>query len=334
MNWNEKYRPQTLDDIKGQDHVISRLKKLIEQIHEQNDGDMPNLFFSGMQGTGKNCAIDCFLKDCFGSSWESNLTPLNASDDRKIDTVRTKIKDAARRSVISTYTTEDGREKDMPFNLIFMDEADALTPDAQGALRRIIEEYSHITRFVFCCNYDYKIIDPIKSRCMTFRFKRIKPEDMKEILQPIIEKERITISPEALDILCRVSGGDARKAQNILQNASLGGTEITEEIIGNVAGDFTHEINLDLILEYIATSPEDPSWGSKFDKVWEYLEHLYWDKSLDTKEIIYAVMNSVKESDIPQNIKREMIIGAAGAMYRCSVDNNIVHVMAWFSDVE
>lgn len=328
----DKYRPKTLDDIKGQDHVILRLKEQIKKIHASKDGDMPNLFFSGAAGTGKNCAIECFMTDCFGKDWNSNWTPLNASDDRRIETVRTKIKDAAKRAVISTYVTKDGREKDMPFNMIFLDEADALTPDAQGALRRIIEEYSHITRFVFSCNYSYKIIDPIISRCMVFKFKRISPSAMKEILSPIIEQENIKISDDALELLCKVCKGDARKAENMLQNCTLGtiGTQgIDRNIVNEVANQLTEKVDMDLVLNFVS------DFNKYYDDMWNYLEGLFWDKGQDTTSIIYAIVEGIKDDDnMPIVLKQKILLGAGETLYRCSLQDEILHIMNWLWSVK
>ena len=336
MNWTEKYRPQTLDDIVGQDHVIKRLKALVKDIHNGTDGDFPDLFFSGTAGTGKNCAIECFLKDCFGESWRSNLKALNASDERKIDTIRTKVKDAARRSTIMTYITPDGREKNMPFRLIFMDEADALTDEAQGALRRVIEEYSHITRFVFSCNYAYKIIDPIISRCMVFKFRRINPIDMKKILEPIIEKENVKITSEALDEICTAARGDARKGIHLLQNCKLGAEEITIDIVNEVRNNFVDKINMDLILDFIAAhSLNDNSWEKKFDDLWDYMEDLFYKKSMDTKEVINLIVKNIKDDEkMPVDLKRKLLVGAGNAMFRTSFDNDIIHIIDWFWRIE
>lgn len=316
MNWNEKYRAMTLDDIKGQEHVISRMKALIKDIHNSKDGDFPHLLLYGQAGTGKNCAVECFLRDCFGESWKNNLISLNASDERKIDTIRTKVKDAAKRARISTYKTVDGREKDIPFNIIFLDEGDALTPDAQGALRRIIEEFSHITRFIFTCNYEHKIIGPIKSRCMVFRFRRLSPYAIKQILEPIIEKEQIKINDDAFEELCKVAKGDARSGQNILQNAWLLKKQITIEMIDEISGKI-RDINLNKLLS------ED------FNELWDYIEGLFFENSMDTTEIIYSIMDKIKSTDAMIDFKRDMIYGASDALYRCSLDNSIIHIVNW-----
>jgi replication factor C small subunit len=342
MDWTEKYRPTTLDDIKGQEHVINRMKNQIKEIHAGTDGDFPNLFFSGGAGTGKNCAIYAFLKDCFGDEWDSNLTELNASDDRKIDTIRTKVKSAACKSVLSTYMTPDGREKDIPFNIIFMDEVDALTPEAQAALRRIIEEYSHITRFVFSCNYDWKIIDPIKSRCMCFKFRRIHPSAMFEVLAPILVKEKVLINPDAVDRLCVVAKGDARKAINMLHSAKLTGELTTVEIIDEISCNFKSSIKFNVINNFIVSNDMNPSPSNNegksvknkfFNELWSHLEGLYW-KGMDAREIIHAIVEVLTERYESPELNRKIISGAGEALYRCSLDNSIIHIVNWLQKVK
>jgi len=148
--WTEKYRPQTFEDVKGQDDVISRLRAFTK-------GDsMPHLLFSGPAGVGKTTCALVIAKTMYGEHWRDNVLELNASDERGIDVVRTKVKDFARTMAI----------KDVPFKIIYLDEADHLTKEAQAALRRTMEDYSSGTRFILSCNYASKIISPIQSRCV------------------------------------------------------------------------------------------------------------------------------------------------------------------------
>ena len=153
--WVERHRPQTVGDIKGQKAVVDRLKAYAES------RTFPHLLFAGPPGTGKTTAALALTMDVFGEDYRINLLEMNASDERKLESIRTKVKQFAR-TAPSPGTT---------FKVIFLDEADALTPDAQGALRRIMEQNAETCRFILSCNYSSKIIEPIQSRCAVFRFR-------------------------------------------------------------------------------------------------------------------------------------------------------------------
>lgn len=202
--WTEKYRPKNLDEVIGQRHVTERLKAYVET------KNMPHLLMTGPAGTGKTTCSLAMAREMFGDEWKGNFIELNASDERGIDVVRGKIKEFARTAPLGNAE----------FKIIFMDEADALTSDAQAALRRTMEKYSKICRFILSCNYSSKIIDPIQSRCAVFRFKPLSKDDVKGFLMRIVINENVKIDDEALDALVHVARGDMRRAVNSLQVAA------------------------------------------------------------------------------------------------------------------
>lgn len=217
--WTEKYRPKTLDDVVGQKHVTERLKSYVRA------GSMPHLLFTGPAGTGKTTCSLALAREFFGDGWKGNFMELNASDERGIDVVRGKIKEFARTAPI-------GAE----FKIIFMDEADALTSDAQAALRRTMEKYSGICRFILSCNYSSKIIGPIQSRCAVMRFKPLSVDDIREYLSKIMKSENVDIEPDALEGLVRIAHGDMRKSVNSLQVAASLDKKIDLDLIYQTAG--------------------------------------------------------------------------------------------------
>ncbi len=150
---------------------------------------------------------------------------LHNSDERGIQTIREKVKDFAR-------TRSLGK---VPFKIIFLDEADALTRDAQQALRRIMEKYSSTARFILSCNYSSKIIDPIQSRCAVFRFKPLTKSDIVEYLKRIVEGEKLKIEEGSLEAIAEIAMGDARRAVNILQAAAATKDIITKDLVYEVA---------------------------------------------------------------------------------------------------
>jgi replication factor C small subunit len=217
--WTEKYRPKDFSEVKGQKDIVKKVKAFVKQ------KNMPHLMFTGPAGVGKTTLALVIARQLFGEEYRNNLLELNASDERGIDVVRSKVKDFARTRAIG----------DVPFKIIYLDECDALTREAQQALRRTMENYTQTCRFILSCNYSSKIIDPIQSRCSVFRFKPLSKDEMFEIIGKIAESEKLKIDDKAKDAIFEVSGGDCRRAENILQATSAVTEHITDEAIFSMA---------------------------------------------------------------------------------------------------
>ena len=215
--WVEKYRPKNLDEVVGQDHIIQRLKRYIKE------GSMPNLMFTGPAGVGKTTTALILGKALLGEYWRQNFLELNASDARGIDTVRHNIKNFCRLKAVGS-----------PFRIVFLDEVDNMTKDAQHALRREMEMYTRTASFILSCNYSSKIIDPIQSRCAIFRFTPVKGHQIIKRLELIAEAEKIKVTINALESIVYFAEGDMRRAVNILQTSSSVGEEVTEENVQEV----------------------------------------------------------------------------------------------------
>ncbi|MEL9914277.1 MAG: replication factor C small subunit [Thermoplasmatales archaeon] len=218
--WIEKYRPKKLDDIVGQKIVVDRLKSYVQQ------KNLPHLLFAGPSGTGKTTAAIVLARELYGEQWRENFLELNASDDRGIKMVRETVKEYSR--IMPSNT--------LGFKILFLDEADYMTDEAQAALRRTMENLTKTTRFIISCNYSSKIIEPIQSRTAIFRFKAIPTEDMINLLSSILKNEGREFDRKALEVIGEVSYGDLRKAINMLQVAATYSQKITVNSIYEATG--------------------------------------------------------------------------------------------------
>ena len=225
--WVEKYRPHFLDDIVNQKGIIKRLKQFVKDV------SMPHLIFAGPAGTGKTTSALAMVRELYGRKMAPNSTylELNASDARGIDVIRTYIKDFAKAKP----------PIDIPFKMLILDEADNMTSAAQQALRRTMERYTKNCRMILICNYSNKIIPPIQSRCVVFRFSSLNDEDIGARLKSIAQQEGLSLSTGGINALVSVSRGDARRAINYLQSCGTISKKINEDIVFRVAGEVPSE---------------------------------------------------------------------------------------------
>ena len=218
--WTEKYRPHSLSNIVDQEEIVNRLKSFVKA---QN---VPNCIFAGPPGTGKTTAALCLAQDLYGLGYREYLMELNASDERGINVVRETVKTFARTKSIGKVS----------FKILILDEADNMTGDAQQALRRTMERYTETARFILIANYSGKIIEPIQSRCAPFRFTYLPREHAVNRIKYIAENESLTVKEDGLEAILEISGGDLRRATNILQTAATVGKPINEETVYSVVG--------------------------------------------------------------------------------------------------
>jgi len=280
--WIEKYRPERLDDIVGQDPIVERLKAYAKT------RTVPHMIFAGPAGTGKTTSAIALAKELYGAEYKQHFHELNASDERGIAIIRGKIKDYARTAPISTAS----------FKIVFLDEADSLTIDAQSALRRTMERYTHICRFIFSVNYSSKIIEPIQSRCALFRFKPIKPDDIKKYIRKIALKEKIEITPDGLETLIYISRGDLRRAINTLQISASLDKRITSEVLHEATGT----ARIDDVKNLIMTA-----FNGNFMAARNILYDLLINNGLSGEDVVKQIHSVIFDLTIPDEYKIHLI---------------------------
>jgi len=280
--WTEKYRPQKLSDVVGQRDIVERLSSYVRS------KNLPHLMFAGPAGVGKTTSALAMAKEMYGETWRNNFIELNASDERGIDVVRGKIKEFARTAPLG------GAD----FKIIFLDEADALTQDAQAALRRTMERFSRNCRFVLSCNYSSKIIEPIQSRCAIFRFRPVKAEDIKHHLKIVAKKEGVKIDDAALDAIVHVGEGDMRKSINSLQVAATIGKDVTIDVVYQATGNARPDEVVDMVNTALA---------GDFSGARAKLDEMMITYGLSGEDIIKQIHRSFYDLDIPDREKIRLI---------------------------
>lgn len=283
--WTEKYRPSEWDHIIGQKHIVERLEAFV------NAGRLPHLLFAGPPGCGKSTAALVLAHKLFGHHWRANFLETNASDERGISTIRIKIKDFARTRAVAG-----------PFKLIFLDEADALTTEAQAALRRIMETYASSCRFCLSVNYSNRIIPAIQSRCATMRFRSLAASDVTTRLAHIAEKEGLKIEDAALGAICEQAEGDMRKAINILQAAAAVSPAVTDSNVYAVAAA-ARPVEIKTMLT--------AAIAGQLPKARQLLLELLLNRGMSGEDIIRAIGREVWLLDVTDKV-RARILGLAG----------------------
>ncbi|HIH52099.1 replication factor C small subunit [Candidatus Pacearchaeota archaeon CG_4_9_14_3_um_filter_30_11] len=276
--WTEKYRPKNFDEVVGQDGIIKRIKALTNSLN------IPHLLFAGPAGTGKSTLALIVVKELFGENWRENYLELNASDERGINIVREKVKNFARTKSLGNVS----------FKVIFLDEADALTPEAQQALRRTMENYAQTCRFIMSCNYSSKLIDPIQSRCSSFRFKLLEKKDVKKVLERISKEEKIEIDDDAIEAIYEGSDGDCRRSVNFLQSTAAVSPKISKNLVKTIISEIKPK-DVRVVLDY--------ALSGDFENAREKLLNLMLKESLSGQDIIKSMQKEIWNLSIEPEIK-------------------------------
>jgi replication factor C subunit 3/5 len=288
LPWVEKYRPETLDDLVSHKEIIRTINKLI------NDNQLPHLLLYGPPGTGKTSTILAAAKQIYSpQQYKSLVLELNASDDRGIGIVRDEIISFAQNKVLHVDTNAK-----VHFKLIILDEADAMTKDAQNALRRVIEKYTENVRFCIICNYLSKIIPALQSRCTRFRFAPLSQDQVMPRLQYVIEAEKLNVTESGKKALFDLSSGDMRRVLNVLQSTALAFDIVDDNNVYACVGQpQPQEINkiLRVLLD-----------GS-FDTAYQSLNAIRLNQGVALTDVIENLLDHVMKLDLDEEIMCPLI---------------------------
>ena len=306
--WVEKYRPRKLADVIGQKYIVERLSAYVKT------RSMPHMLFAGPAGSGKTTCAIALARELYGEQWRDSLIELNASDERGIEVVRGKIKDFARAASLGTAD----------FKIIFLDEADSLTGDAQAALRRTMERYTQTCRFILSCNYSSKIIEPIQSRCAVFRFRPLSMTDVETYLKRIASAEKVDITNDGLGAISELALGDLRKATNILQVAASMGRRVDQDAVF----ESTESIRPSEIQDLLTTA-----LNGSFLAARSRLDDLIARHGLSGEDIIAGIHRAVLDLPVSEEAKVRLVdrVGEAefrmvsGASERIQLESLLAH---------
>ncbi len=280
--WVERYRPKTLNEVVGQVEIVRRLKGYVKK------GLVPHMLFAGPAGTGKTTCAIAIARELFGDNWQASFQELNASDERGIQTVRTKIKDFARTAPLG----------DAPFKIIFLDESDSLTSDAQAALRRTMERYSSTCRFVLSCNYSSKIIEPIQSRTSVFRFRPLLRDEMTQSLKRVAREEGLDLKDDGIEAMVYLARGDMRKAINTLQVAATVSKIIDADAVYKSGSSASPEMVSDMITKAIE---------GDFEGARKALDRLLLEYGLSGEDVIRSMHREIFKLNIGDDFKVNLV---------------------------
>jgi len=286
--WVEKYRPSKLNNIHGNEDIIDIFHGMVKS------KELVNTIISGSAGVGKTSTIISLAKEYYGIAYTDYILELNASDDRVVDVVRGKIAMFSKKKIKLPIGCK--------YKLIILDEMDNMIPDAQQALRVIMESYSDSTKFMIMCNNIQKIIEPIQSRCLIFQYEKISDKDILSMIMKIVIKEKVEYTMEGLKLIVNTCDGDLRDALNNLQSTSYGFNKITKDTVSKVCS-IPHSEYIKEILDTII----DKSYIDTLDKINNLLE-----KGYSIQDIIEILIKIIISSKRLEDFKKGEVVRLLG----------------------
>jgi len=295
--WAEKYRPHTLSEVIDQKHAVERIKAFVAA------RNVPHMLFAGPAGVGKTTVALAIAHDLYGKDVHGNVLELNASNERGIDIIRNKVKDFARTRTVSG----------IGYRLIILDEADALTGEAQQALRRTMETYAAVSRFILICNWSSKIIEPLQSRSVVFRFHTLGKEDQLKFLERMEKAEKLSMDSAAKDAIIYLAEGDLRKVANIAQSAASAKRKITEDLVYDIASR-AKPVDVKVMMEL--------ALAGKFVDARKKLQDMLLMQGLSGEDVVREMHRQLDDVKADERTKAELVAKVGEYEYRISQGGN------------
>ncbi|GAU87590.1 hypothetical protein RvY_00415 [Ramazzottius varieornatus] len=294
LPWVERYRPTSMNELISHDNILATLQRFLVEDR------LPHLLFYGPPGTGKTSTILSIVKQLYTPKEIPSLVlELNASDDRGIDIVRNEIVNfVSARNVFSNK-----------IKLVILDEADAMTKDAQNALRRVIEKYTNYCRFCLVCNYLSKIIPAIQSRCTRFRFAPLTIEQMRPRLEEVLGQERAEWDESGMDAALILAKGDMRKALNLLQCTLMAYNKISGDAVFSCAG---HPLRSEIEKAVVAMM------NLPLSEAVAEVDELRTMKSYAAQDVLQDIHSYLADLDLPAEVRILLLEKMADIEYRLS----------------
>lgn len=304
----ERYRPESLDEVLGQEAITERLQAYVET------GNMPHLLFAGPAGVGKTTCALILVQQILGEDWRDNFIEVNASSAGGIDLFRSRREQSKpdRYPSIKDYVRSQPMG-DAPYRVVFLDEADNLTQDAQQAFRRTMEQYADNSRFILSCNYSSRIIDPIQSRCAVFRFRPVDRDAIEQAVRKVAEAEGFTVTDDGLDALVYIAEGDMRRAINTLQMSASVADEITEDVLYKVTSTARPEE-----VQAMVEAALDGDFGAARDR----LDELLIDHGMSGEDVVGQIHRSLFDLTIPDPLRVRLVDQVGEADFRMTEGAN------------
>lgn len=312
LPWAERFRPEKIKDIVSHSHIKTTFDKYLE--HKT----FPHLLFYGPPGTGKTSTVKAFARQLYGQQYDLMVLEINASEERGIDVVRSKIRD-----FVITRSNFFNESMSL-FKLVILDEADAMTGEAQAMLRRVIEKHTGNARFCLICNYRSRIIEAIQSRCTMFKFTPLSNADIKIKVKDIAKSQNISIDDSGMNMLIKISNGDMRKLLNMYQSISILGEHISADFVAKFLG---YPSNDDM--EYIESVLHGSDINDNIDKLSKYIPEKSFGLHNIITELTNVVYQKVLDDKLGLNVASKLMSGLADIEINlCSSPNTLIQISA------
>lgn len=301
----ERFRPRVLDDVMSHKDTIQILKNFLKK------HDIPHLLFYGPPGTGKTSTIEAFVNELYGNKYvEYMIMNINASEERGIDIVRNKIK-----NFVSTIPIK--HDPNTPkYKFVILDEADAMTSDAQGMLKQVIEYYTDNARFCLICNCIKKINPAIKSRCTNFNFPPIDFGSVEKKITNISKEFGITVTQDGIETIWKLSHGDMRKVMHMLQVISINNKIIDSDKVTKFQ---KYPTNKDAIQIY------NTLIKGKLHKSLEFMKEIMNEKNYSMQDIVTEISYKLVDQITSGKINSDK-----GALLLCSLRDIEMNIITTF----